>query len=84
MTKLQFEKIINDGITNDKVFMILKIIDKTLNNPKVAVFLGSDIETVRNKCLDSTNRNMQFLSNGNYIDDVIMSDNLNDISWFLY
>lgn len=89
MTKQKFNDIVNDGLKRNKNFMIVKI--ETEENPAPEIIINSS-ENFNAKIgyyCGAYNDNMELIKakeSGKTIKiiDVLMTSNLNDLSWFAY
>ena len=89
MTKQDFISVINDGMNRGKVFLAVKI--ETEGNPQPEVILNP-AENVREKIKyyrHAYNDAMELISakatgKSVHIVDVLMTNNLNDLNWFMY
>lgn len=84
MRKVEFKNIIKDGIDRNKNFMAVKMKGEKDVNPRVVIIQGEDITPVRERYLRATDDDMIFKDTGDKIEDVLLTNNLNDLSWFVY
>lgn len=84
MKKVEFKKIIKEGIARNKNFMVVKMKGEKDVNPRVVIIQGEDIESTRERYLRVTDDNMIFEDTGDKVEDVLLTNNLNDLSWFAY
>lgn len=84
MRKVEFKNIIKDGINRNKKFMAVKMRGEKDVNPRVVIIQGEDITPVRERYLRATDDDMIFKDTGDKIEDVLLTNNLNDLSWFVY
>ena len=89
MTKVEFKAAISDGLERSRVYMVVKI--ETEGNPAPEVIVNP-IENVPEKMAyyeKAYNEDMELItakSAGKSIRiiDAIMTNNLNDLNWFIY
>lgn len=89
MTKQDFISVINDGMNRGKIFLAVKI--ETEGNPQPEVILNP-AENIREKIKyyrHAYNDAMELISakaagKSVRIVDVLMTNNLNDLNWFMY
>ena len=84
MRKVEFKNIIEDGINRNKDFMAVKMRGEKDVNLRVVIIQGEDITPVRERYLRATDDDMIFKDTGDKIEDVLLTNNLNDLSWFVY
>ena len=84
MNKREFKKIIREGIDRNKNFMAVKMKGEKDVYPRVLIVQGEDIEPTRETYLRVTDDNMVFKDTGDKVEDVLLTSNLNDLSWFVY
>ena len=84
MIKSKFSEIINDGLNRNKSFMVVKIKQTGAINPTIIIVQSDDILRVTCRYMKLTDANMTFEDSGDQIIDVLMTSNLNDLSWFAY
>ena len=84
MRKVEFKNIIKDGINRNKNFMAVKMRCEKDVNPRVVIIQGEDITPTRERYLRATDDDMIFKDTGDKIEDVLLTNNLNDLSWFVY
>lgn len=84
MTKQEFNKIVNEGLARGKNFMCIKMVSKKDINPRVLITQGGDIAATVKNILKITDKDMICKDNGDVIEDVLLTSNLNDLSWFVY
>ena len=84
MRKVEFKNIIKDGIDRNKNFMVVKMKGEKDVNPRVVIIQGEDITPTRERYLRATDDDMIFKDTGDKIEDVLLTNNLNDLSWFVY
>lgn len=84
MNKKLFERHIYEGLRRDREFMVVKIKSESDVNPRIVIVRGEDIEPTYNRYMEHTDNNMVFENTGDIIEDVMLTNNLNDISWFAY
>lgn len=89
MTKAAFTEIVNDGMNRGKIFLAVKI--ETEGNPQPEVILNP-AENFREKIKyyrHAYNDDMELISakatgKSVRIADVLMTNNLTDLNWFMY
>lgn len=89
MTKLEFNSIINDGMNRNKVYLAVKI--ETEGNPQAEIILNP-VENFKEKFKyyrHAYNDAMELISakaTGKLVRivDVLMTNNLSDLNWFMY
>lgn len=84
MNKQKFKRIIDEGISRNKNFMAIKLKGEKDVNPRVVIIQGEDIKPTKERYLRVTDDNMIFKDTGDKIEDVLLTNNLNDLSWFAY
>lgn len=84
MNKQIFKQIIRAGIARNKNFMAVKMKGEKDVNPRIVIIQGEDIEPTRERYLRVTDDNMIFKDTGDKVEDVLLTNNLNDLSWFAY
>ena len=84
MRKGEFKNIIKDGIARNKNFMAVKMKGEKDVNPRVVVVQGEDIAPTMERYLRYTDENMIFKDTGDKVEDVLLTSNLNALSWFVY
>lgn len=84
MRKAEFKNIIKDGVNRNKSFMAVKMKGQSDVNPRVVLIQKEDINPTKERYLRVTNDDMIFNDTGDQITDVLMTNNLNDLSWFAY
>jgi hypothetical protein len=84
MKKNQFRNIIMEGVRRDKRLLMVKIKGVNDYNPRVVIIQNEDITPTVNRYLKSTDDRMVFKDTGDQILDALMTNNVNDLSWFLY
>ncbi len=84
MSKEEFKKIVNEGIDRSKNFMVVKIQSFERSNPTIVIIQGEDIGKTAKSYLDLTAEGMVFQDSLDVITDVLLTSNLNDLSWFAY
>ena len=89
MNKIEFKKIIEDGRTRGKKYMVVKI--ETEGNPGVEIILNpSENFGQKVKYYDQAYNDYMELTTALgagkliRITDVLMTSNLSDLSWFVY
>lgn len=89
MTKQKFKEIVNEGIDRNRNFMVVKI--ETEGNPAPEIIINpAENFDQKIKYYDKAyNDNMELIKAKEAgklikITDVLMTSNLNDLSWFAY
>lgn len=88
MTKQEFTQIVNEGLNRNKNFMLLKLKSEKDVNPRIIVIQGADIVPTMKKYMKITDKDMNIRNTTDYriviVEDVLLTSNLNDLSWFVY
>lgn len=84
MNKASFNEIVNDGLDRGKEFLLVKIMEPEAVNPMVMVIPKDLVKKKVNEYMRATNNDLVFKDTGNKIEDVLVTSNLNDLSWFVY
>ena len=84
MDKRKFKSIVKEGIDRGKDFMILKIRGEKDVNPRVIIVQGEDIGPTTSRYLKYTDDNMIFKDSKDKVEDVLLTNNFNDLFWFVY
>lgn len=89
MTKDKFTQIVNDGINRDKNFMVVKIETEGNSAPEIIINPSENYTPKIKYYLGAYNDDMELIKakeSGKIIKitDVLMTSNLNDLSWFAY
>lgn len=84
MNKASFNEIVNDGLDRGKEFLLVKIMEPEAVNPMVTVIPKDLVKKKVNEYMRATNNDLVFKDTGNKIEDVLVTSNLNDLSWFAY
>lgn len=84
MNKQKFKEIIKEGRSRGKDFMIVKIKEVDSINSKIIIVQGDDILKTEEMYLRATDDNLVFKDTCNKILDILLTNNLNDLSWFGY
>ena len=84
MNKQKFTQIIKEGIARNKNFMVIKIKGIDDVNSKILIIQGEDIKPMVEKYLRVSDDNMIFKDTLDKVEDVLLTNNLNDLSWFVY
>lgn len=84
MDKEKFLNVVEDGIRRGKKFMIVKILSSSNLNPKLVIVQGADIIQTAKTYARITSSDLRFYDTDDRIEDVLMTNNLNELSWFAY
>lgn len=89
MTKQEFTNIVNEGIGRNKNFMVVKIETEGNPAPEIIINPAENFEQKIRYYLGAYNDNMELIKakeSGKIIKitDVLMTSNINDLSWFVY
>lgn len=84
MNKASFNEIVNDGLDRGKEFLLVKIMEPEAVNPMVTVIPKDLVKKKVGEYMRATNNDLVFKDTGNKIEDVLVTSNLNDLSWFAY
>lgn len=82
MDREKFRKTVEDGIRRKKNFMIIKLISFECSNPTIVIFQREDIIPMSRDYEHYFN--YDFSECGYKIEDILMTSNLNELSWFAY
>lgn len=89
MNKSKFLEIVKDGIDRRKNFLVVKIETQGNPGPEIIVNPAVNFDQKMNYYLGAYNEDMELIKakeSGKLIKitDVLMTSNLNDLSWFAY
>lgn len=89
MTKEKFLTIVKDGLERRKDFIIVKIETEGNPGPEIIINPSENFEKKVKYYTDAYNDDMELIKakdSGKLIQitDVLMTSNLNDLSWFVY
>lgn len=84
MKKQEFKETVNEGLDRDKGIMIVKIKGAKDVNPKIVIIQGEDIKPNFKRYIKETDDNMVFKDTGDRVEDLLMTNNINELSWFIW
>lgn len=84
MKKQEFKEIVNEGLDRDKSIMIIKIKGSRDAYHRLVIILGEDIKPNYKRYIKETDDNMIFKDTGDRVEDLLMTNNINELSWFIW
>lgn len=89
MTKEKFKQIVDEGITREKNFMIVKIATEGNPAPEIIINPSENFADKLRYYLNNYTDDMELINAKKAgrivrIVDVLMTRNLNDLAWFVY
>lgn len=89
MRKQEFTQIVNEGIGRNKNFMAVKIETEGNPAPEIIINPAENFDQKTKYYLGAYNEDMELIKAKEAgklikITDVLMTSNLNDLSWFVY
>lgn len=89
MTKQKFNQIVNEGISRRRNFMVVKIETEGNPGPEIIINPAENFDQKIRYYDKAYNDNMELIKAKEAgklikITDVLMTSNLNDLSWFAY
>lgn len=89
MRKQEFTQIVNEGIGRNKNFMVVKIETEGNPAPEIIINPAENFDQKMKYYLGAYNEDMELIKAREAgklikITDVLMTSNLNDLSWFAY
>jgi hypothetical protein len=84
MKKQEFKNIVNEGLDRDKSIMIIKIKGSRDVNTRLVIIQGEDIKPNYKRYIKETDDNMIFKDSGDRVEDLLMTNNINELSWFIW
>lgn len=89
MGKQEFTQLVNEGISRNKNFMIVKIETEGNPAPEIIINPAENFDQKMKYYLGAYNEDMELIKAKEagkliQIADVLMTSNLNDLSWFVY
>lgn len=89
MNKTKFKEIVRDGILRRKKFMVVKIETEGNPGPEIIINPSENFDMKTKYYLEAYNEDMELIKAKEVgktikIIDALMTNNLNDLSWFAY
>lgn len=84
MNKREFKNAIKDGNARERQFMVIKIREVNATYPMVVIVHAEESGKKIRDYMKLTDDNLVFKDTGNVIEDVLFTNNLNDLNWFVY
>lgn len=84
MNKEKFTQIVKEGLDRGKCFLIVKVRGLHDVKPRIVIIQSEDIIRYANSYMKGCDDEMIFKNTGDKMIDALMTNNLNDLSWFVY